>query len=170
MTIRDGAEPVAPGGGGGGSAIHWLYALVLLMACNACGGDRLRSTGSDTAGRERSSETVFARLANLALSPERPVSLHDVVATRRLVGRRVKVVGRCSSQFRVPERPAGSRETWQLEGDGVTVLVVGSLPNACTARREPTVTITALVAEDTLAAIGDLPGAPRRYLVLVDTR
>ena len=80
------------------------------------------------------------------------------------------MVGRCSSQLRVPERPAGSRETWQLEGDGVTVLVVGTLPNGCVARQEPTVAITAVVTEDTLAAIGDLPGSPRRYLVLVDDR
>src|SRR5215470_12771053 len=127
--IRDGAGQAAPGGGG--SVSRWLGALVLVVACNSCGDERLRSAGGDTAGRERASETVFARLANLAFSPERPVSLRDVVATRKLLGRRVRVVGRCSSQLRVPERPAGRLETWQLEGDGVTVLVVGTPPNGC---------------------------------------
>lgn len=109
-------------------------------------------------------------MARLAWLPDRTVSLHDVAASRMFVGRRVKVVGRCSSHLGVPERPARGGEPWQLEGDGVTLLVVGPLPRACTARREPVLTITAVVAEDTLAAIGDLPGAPRRYLVLVDAR
>jgi hypothetical protein len=100
--------------------------------------------------------------------PARTVTLHDVVASPKLIGQRVRVVGRCSSQLGVPERPARGGETWQFESDGVTVLVVGTLPNPCTAKRESVLTITAVVAEDTLAAIGDLPGAPRRYLVLVD--
>jgi hypothetical protein len=100
--------------------------------------------------------------------PVRTVTLHDVVASQRLIGQRVRVVGRCSSQLGVPERPARDGKIWQLESDGVTVLVVGTLPNPCTAKRESVLTITAVVAEDTLVAIGDLPGAPRRYLVLVD--
>jgi len=147
-----------------------LCVFALVIACSSCGDDRLRSArGGDSADRERVGETLSARLSRLTLSPAGPVPLRDVVASPALVGRRVQVVGRCSLHLRVPDRPAHSRETWQLEGDGVTVLVVGAPPSACTARHDSSLIVTAVVAEDTLAAIGDLPSAPRRYLVLVES-
>jgi hypothetical protein len=58
---------------------------------------------------------------------------------------------------------------WQLAADGVMVYVAGPPPPGCASRHTPvTVMITALVAEDTLPAIGDLPSARRRYLVRVE--
>jgi hypothetical protein len=148
-----------------------LYVLALVMSCVSCGDDRSRSARGNTADRERVAKMLGARLAQqLASSPNGLVSLRDVVASHALVGRRVRVVGHCSSPLRIPERPRRSGATWQLESDGVTVLVVGTVPQVCEARRQAVLTLTAIVAEDTLAAIGDLPGAPRRYLLLVDAR
>jgi hypothetical protein len=97
------------------------------------------------------------------------VSPGDVVASRAYVGRQVRVTGRClTPRDEHPLGPAiGAMDVWQLEWAGVTVYVVGRAPRACTAPNASldTVTITATVAEDTLPAIGDLPPAPRRYLV-----
>jgi hypothetical protein len=72
------------------------------------------------------------------------------------------------SPLSVPEPPARSGQLWRLEADGTTVLVVGARPSACSSLEPRLVTLTVVVAEDTLAAIADLPAVPRRYLVLVD--
>jgi hypothetical protein len=88
-----------------------------------------------------------------------------------LVGRRVRVVGRCitSPHVRSLGLPRPVLVAWQLEADGVTVLVSGAPPAGCTSADGPnTVAITALVAEDTLPALGDLPASLRRYLVRLE--
>lgn len=95
-------------------------------------------------------------------------SLRDVVASDALVGRRVRVSGRCLTPSRgsVLDLRTPVLLVWQLEADGVTVFVAGSPPPECASGKgQQQVTITALVAEDTLPAIGDLPPARRRYLL-----
>lgn len=95
-----------------------------------------------------------------------------MVQSHALVGRHVRVRGRClTTRTFALGSLSFVRHEWQLEADGVVVLVVGPLPAACSASDGMTsVTITALVAEDTLPALGDLPPSPRRYLVLSTTR
>ena len=103
--------------------------------------------------------------------PDATVSLSEIVASSALVGRRVRLIGRCLTQQRSfdLDRPGGVVIVWQLAADGVMVFVAGPPPPGCASRHTPaTVMITALVAEDTLPAIGDLPAAPRRYLVRVE--
>jgi len=149
-----------------------LYALALVMSCVSCGDDRSRSARGNTAGRERASETLGARLSRLAVAPDRLVPLREVFSSPTIVGRRVRVVGHCTSRrpLSVPEPPARTGEAWQLEAEGTTVLVVGTRPRACSSPEPRLVTLTVVVVEDTLAAIGDLPAAPRRYLLLVDRK
>jgi hypothetical protein len=108
--------------------------------------------------------TVAPRLPNdRATMPPASVPLRDVLGGA-LVGRRVRVTGRCLRLTGEPgEAPRGPAE-WQLASDGVTVFVVGPVPSACA--RTGSVTVIAHVAEDSLAPIGDLPAAPRRYLVI----
>ena len=100
--------------------------------------------------------------------PDVTASLSEVVASSALVGHRVRLIGQCLTQqspFEL-DRPGGVVIVWQLAADGVMVFVAGPPPPGCASRHTPvTVMITALVAEDTLPAIGDLPAAPRRYLV-----
>lgn len=150
-----------------------LCVSALVIACSSCGDERLRSARGDTTGRERASEalgTFGARLVDLVASPDRVVPLRDVMSSRSIVGRRVRVVGRCALLLNVPEPPAQGGPAWQLEADGTTVLVVGTRPSGCSARNPTLVTLTVVVAEDTLSAIGDLPRVPRRYLVRVEAR
>jgi hypothetical protein len=110
--------------------------------------------------------TVSPRLPNdRSALPPASVPLRDVLGGG-LVGRRVRVTGRCVKLAGKPalgEPPRGQPE-WQLASDGVAVYVVGPLPSACA--RRGNVTLIAHVAEDSLAPIGDLPAAPRRYLVI----
>ena len=147
-----------------------LCVSALAIACCSCGDERLRSARGDTAGRERATETLGARVARLAVPTEHAAPLREVFSSPTIVGRRVRVVGRCMSPspLSVPEPPARSGQLWRLEADGTTVLVVGARPGACSSLEPRLVTLTAVVAEDTLAAIADLPAVPRRYLVLVD--
>jgi hypothetical protein len=97
-------------------------------------------------------------------------SLRDIVTSGALVGRRVRVTGRCAAPARAHllGLPSRVQATWQLEADGVAVFVTGPRPPECSVPNEMAeVTISALVAEDTLPAIGDLPPSPRRYLVQI---
>jgi len=148
-----------------------LCVSALVIACCSCGDERLRSA-RNTADRERASETLGARLSRLAVPADRVVPLREVFSSPTIVGHRVRVVGNCAPThgLTVPEPPARSRETWQFEADGLSVLVVGTRPSACSSLEPRPLTLTVFVAEDTLGAIGDLPAAPRRYLVLVGKR
>lgn len=123
-----------------------------------------------TSGRAAAADTVPA---NSAVDTARPTpslsaaSIRDIVASRALVGRRVQVTGRClgpGSEHALGQPPR-SRHEWQLESDGVAVFVIGPPPRGCSGSAMRSLTITALVAEDTLPPIGDLPPAPRRFLV-----
>jgi len=100
-----------------------------------------------------------------------PVTVKELLASSALVGRRVRVVGRCLgySAAVAPGGPPRTRSDWQLEDNGVAIYVTGQLPSGCSAtegsKERPT--ILAIVAEDTLPARGDRPPTPRRYLVRV---
>lgn len=136
-------------------------------------------TGDGVASREpgviRAPEAALAVAADStpavtiggAVPPVGTPSIRDVVASRALVGHRVRVTGRCleSGSEHALGQPPRSRHEWQLEADGVAVFVIGPRPRGCRTGGGATLTITALVAEDTLPAIGDLPPAPRRFLV-----
>ena len=94
------------------------------------------------------------------------VSIRDVVTSSALVGHRIRIRGRCLSD--ASEHPlvtiGYASDEWQLEDDGVAIYVLGPAPLACAAGFEDTVSMCALVTEDTLPPIGDLPPAPRRYV------
>jgi hypothetical protein len=108
--------------------------------------------------------------AHTLASTDTQPSLHDILASRVPVGRMVRLTGHCLTLrgVKAVERPAGAGDLWQLEADGAVIVVSGTRPHACTATADTTpVIITAIVAEDTLPAIGDLPAAPRRYLLLI---
>lgn len=96
-------------------------------------------------------------------------TVREILETDTHVGRRVRVTGRClgySGSVAVGGPPV-SRSDWELEADGVAIYVTGPLPEGCSATTGSTalVTITAVVAEDTLPALGRRPPSVRRYLV-----
>lgn len=103
-----------------------------------------------------------------ATAVDSSLSLRDVVMTDLPVGRMVRLTGRCLTMVPAFDRPAGAEQLWQLEAGGLTVVVSGAPPRKClTSKNTATVTITAIVAEDTLPPIADLPPTPRRFLLLI---
>jgi hypothetical protein len=138
---------------------------LLIASVSACGDGR-----SAPASERRSDLGPTRRPSDVSqATPVPTVALRDIVASRMFVGRRVRVSGRCLPALgEHPLGPMPRTDEWQLEWQGLAVYVVGRRPLHCTesGMDAATVTITALVAEDTLPAIGDLPPAPRRYLVL----
>ena len=104
----------------------------------------------------------------LAVAYDSSPSLREILQSRAFVGRRVRLTGRCLDKPQTLDRPLRLNQ-WQLEADGVAAFVIGVVPSQCSSPRDSTVlAVTAVVAEDTLPAIGDLPPAPRRYLVLIN--
>lgn len=98
-----------------------------------------------------------------------PATVQEIVVSEELVGKRVRVTGRClgySTPVTVGSPPR-TRSDWQLEADGFAVYVTGPLPTGCsvTEGSKEVTTILALVVEDTLPARGERPATPRRYLV-----
>lgn len=99
------------------------------------------------------------------------VSVHDVLTTPSLVGKAVDVTGRCLG-YSVPTVAKGSppvtRSDWQLEDQGEAVWVSGPMPRGCspTAPAESASTISALVAQDTMTALGGAQPVLRQYLVV----
>lgn len=98
-------------------------------------------------------------------------TITEVLNSDAYVGKRIRVTGRClgyAAAIAVGPPPL-TRSDWQFEQDGVAIFVSGPLPQGCSATRgasEPT-TILALVAEDTLRALGNKPGTRRRYLLRI---
>ena len=143
----------------------WPRAVWIVALVTGCAGDSAIPARKEVPA---SSRRVLNELANAAPVA---VSLRDVMATSALVGRRVRVRGRClPHEDQLPAQPPGLSTEWRLVADGIAVFVVGPLPGHCVARGDVMVTITAMVAEDTLAAIGDLPPSPRRFLVVSEGR
>ena len=102
---------------------------------------------------------------------DQSATVREIVASGALVGRRVRVAGRCLgySTPRAVGGPPRTRSDWQLEDDGVAIYVTGPLPVGCspTEGARETTTILAIVAEDTLSARRERPATARRYLVTV---
>lgn len=98
------------------------------------------------------------------------VSVHDVLTMPALVGKAVEVNGRCLG-YSVPTVAKGSppvtRSDWQLEDHGEAVWVNGPMPQGCsaTAPAESASTISALVAQDSMPALGGQTPVLRQYLV-----
>jgi hypothetical protein len=138
----------------------WAGLAIMAVLSTGCTG---RSEQRDHSVRDSSAPPPVAIPEDLS-STELSTSLRDVVASGALVGRRVRVRGRCLSTQR-EGKPPRARDAWQLSADGVLVYVSGPLPAGCRASPAAMVTIVAVVAEDTLPPIGDLPPAPRRFLV-----
>lgn len=93
-------------------------------------------------------------------------TVRAVVESRSLVGRIVRVSGRCLdvTQSLPIGPPPLSRHDWQLLDDSVAVYVAGAIPLGCGTSPD-TISIVARVEEDTLPALGDRPPTTRRYLV-----
>jgi len=99
------------------------------------------------------------------------VTVAAVLDSPELVSRVVRVTGRCLGYSQSPSigPPPSSRSDWKLQSGGRTVYVVGAFPAGCTATSpsEDDVTVSARVAQDTLASFGGQPPTPRRYLIIV---
>jgi len=149
--------------------VRRVAGLLLVTRLAACDDERTPSSSAarlDTRGAEHQVTPPSNGVAVDGLT-----SLRDVVMSGALVGRRVQVAGRCVTKPPAAAFafPGVASLAWQLEADGVTVFVLGPAPSKCAFASEAReVSITALVSEDTLPPIGDLPAAPRRYLVRVE--
>lgn len=141
--------------------------LVVIGSLAACGEGR--SAPADARPHERPVSLFTSPITVSEPALATPlVSVRDVVTSRALVGHRVRVMGRClppASQHPLV-RLQNALDEWQLEADGIAIYVIGRSPRACSAGADPAIVVTGVVAEDTLPPIGDLPPAPRRYLIL----
>jgi hypothetical protein len=143
----------------------WVRAAFVVALLTGCAGDLAVPV-------EKQAAVPTRTLPNDRGAAPLAASLRDVMATNALVGRRVRVRGRCLPREgdHLPAQPPRSSGEWQLAADGIAIFVVGPLPSYCAVRGDVVVTIIAVVAEDTLAAIGDLPPSPRRFLVVSEDR
>lgn len=144
-----------------------LPALLVIASLAACGEGR--PAPADVRPLERPLALVASPTLGGNPGLATPlVSVRDVVNSRALVGRRVQVMGRCLAP--ASEHPLArlqnALDEWQLEAEGIAIYVIGPSPRTCSTGTEPAIVVTAVVAEDTLPPIGDLPPAPRRYLIL----
>lgn len=101
----------------------------------------------------------------------RKITIQQLLNSDSLIGEWVRVSGRClgyTAQVAVGPPPL-TRSDWQLEDGEMAIYVSGSLPNGCSATEGSSdrITVTAMVAQDTLPALGNRPAMPRRYLVRV---
>ena len=96
-------------------------------------------------------------------------TVQAILSSDTLIGRRVRVTGRCVGYGRIVAvgGPPRTRSDWQLEDGGSAIYVTGSLPAGCDALQgsEQRTTIIVTVAEDTLPARGERPATSRRYLI-----
>jgi hypothetical protein len=173
-----------------------LYHLVPLSMALACGGGAQRSSthdtsvsvsvgdsagGVDTLRMQRPSDRPPPRTAaesagpqvrippGRQVKPDTSVTVAEIAGSSALVGRRVRVQGRCmgySTPLAVGPPPR-TRSDWQLENGGVAIYVVGDFPPGCsptTGSTEP-VTIIGVVTEDTIPARLERPARARRFLL-----
>ena len=137
---------------------------MLAAVCVGCNRSSRSADDASAVSRSPSESTVdTATDANAH-------TLRHLLVSRAFIGRRVRVTGRClrgPHALGQPPRP----NQWQLESDGVAMFVIGNPPPECSpAARTDSLTVTALVAEDTLPAIGDLPPVPRSYLIQIEAQ
>ena len=110
--------------------------------------------------------------ANPAPAPADPaaVTVHEVLTTPALVGRLVRVTGRClgyAEPLLAKGSPPRTRSDWQLEDGGEALWVTGPFPEGCTATTPANGTsqVRGVVAHDTLLALGGGAPVARQYLV-----
>ncbi len=145
-----------------GRAVYSIVAAVC-VACDGSSPPIARRRATDAADHRLAAESTlqFTTYNDAA-------TLRELLTTRAHLGRHVRVFGRCVRGPHALGQPPRANQ-WQLEADGVAMFVIGARPSECAlAARTDTLTISALVAEDTLPAIGDLPSVPRPYLILLD--
>lgn len=99
------------------------------------------------------------------------VTVRELMTSDAYVGKRVEVAGRClgyAAQVAVGPPPV-TRSDWQLEDADAAIFVTGPLPGGCspTEGSAQRTTILALVAQDTLPALGNRAATARRYLVRI---
>jgi hypothetical protein len=104
-------------------------------------------------------------------SADQSTTIRDVLGGDVTVGQQVSVTGRClpRSALRAVGGPPVTLSDWQLGEGNIAIYVTGSRPGGCSAMEGSTgpITIEAVVAQDTLPALGNRPATPRRYLVRV---
>jgi len=97
------------------------------------------------------------------------VTVREILESGTYLGHRVRVSGRCLGYSAAVAEggPPLTRSDWQLEDDGVAVYVSGSMPDGCSPTQGSTgrTAIDAVVAQDTVPALGDRLPRPRRYLI-----
>ena len=96
------------------------------------------------------------------------VRIAELLARRELVGRTVRVTGRCLGYgvVRAYGPPPRTRSDWQLASGDAAIWVTGQRPAECSATEGSAHddTIIALVIEDTVRILSSDAGRPRRYL------
>jgi hypothetical protein len=140
-----------------------VRSTVLLLAC-AHGGTRgALPVRDDASGHVVVSESATRSAADTS------VSIASVIGSHALVGRRVRVSGRClgyGGGTMALGGPPRTRSDWQLGDATAAIYVVGPRPNDCdrAAGSPRVIVVRGVVAEDTVRM---LSGArlPRRYLV-----
>ena len=168
-----------------------LYHLVPLSLALACTGAGQRSSAHDTtvtvspgdsaagvdsvriqrpAEHPRAADSARPVAINVPRQkPDTSVTVAEIAGSSALVGKRVRVTGRCmgySTPLAVGPPPR-TRSDWQLADGGMAIYVVGTFPPGCsptTGSSEP-VTIIGLVAEDTIPARLERPARARRFMV-----
>ncbi len=126
----------------------------------------IATTQTGTAG-ERSGAAVGAEEGSPLA-----VTVADLVASAKYVGKIVTVEGRCAgwSSDLAAGGPPVTRSDWVLEDGGQGIYVTGPLPAGCSSTEggSERVTIVARVAEDSLPVMGEGSEAKaRRYLVAI---
>jgi hypothetical protein len=116
--------------------------------------------------KTESSGGPSTRIPVTASSKGTETTVAELVASDALVGRIVRVAGRCflDTPALAPGAPPRTRSDWQLAMNGQALFVTGPRPDQC-GENSPEHTITARVAEDTIRAVGR--AIPRRYLVRI---
>jgi len=136
---------------------------MLAAVCVGCNGPAPAVHDSSAASRVSSDS-----ISGVADAEDHTV--RHLLLSRAFVGRRVRVTGRCLRGVHPLGEPPRMNQ-WQLESDGVAMFVIGNPPPECSlAATGDSLTVIALVAEDTLPAIGDLPPVPRSYLIQIEAQ
>jgi len=101
-------------------------------------------------------------------SGDRP-TVRKILSDRSYVGKLVRLSGTCLEYGHLAEGgPPKTRSDWQLEQGGVAIYVAGPLPPGCLgASSAPTVTVTAMVRQDTISVNSSNPRRARQYLEIV---
>lgn len=169
-----------------------LYLLVPLSVALACTGGAQRSSARDTtvtvspgvsvvgedsvrvqqptARPRAAAESARSQVINVPRQkPDTSVTVAEIAGSGALVGKRVRVTGRCMGYSKplAVGPPPRTRSDWQLADGSTAIYVVGTFPPGCsptTGSSEP-VTIIGVVTEDTLPALMDRPARARRFMV-----